>query len=107
MTYMSKRIYLCLAHMSGKEQDFIREAFETNWVAPLGPNVNGFEEDLKRFVEKMPDQVGHDVSGFQSTHRLSVSYGLSGRTERGSGDKDADPHGENCLSAPISRRQPR
>ena len=60
---MSKRIYLCLAHMSGKEQDFIQEAFETNWVAPLGPNVNGFEEDLKRFVEKMPDQVGHDVSG--------------------------------------------
>ena len=63
MTDMSKRIYLCLAHMSGKEKDFIQEAFETNWVVPLGPNVNGFEEDLKRFVEKMPDQVGQDVSG--------------------------------------------
>ena len=60
---MSKRIYLCLAHLSGKEKDFIQEAFDTNWVAPLGANVNGFEEDLKRFVEKMPDQVGHDVSG--------------------------------------------
>lgn len=44
------RIYLCLAHMSGKEQKFIQEAFDTNWVVPLGPNVNGFEEDLKRFV---------------------------------------------------------
>ncbi|MBP3270349.1 MAG: DegT/DnrJ/EryC1/StrS family aminotransferase [Bacteroidales bacterium] len=49
-----KRVYLCLAHMSGKEQDFIREAFDTNWVAPLGPNVNGFEEDLKTFVNSMP-----------------------------------------------------
>ena len=36
--------------MSGKEQDFIREAFETNWVVPLGPNVTGFEEDLQAFV---------------------------------------------------------
>ena len=47
---MNKRIYLCLAHMSGKEQTFIQEAFDTNWVVPLGPNVNGFEEDLKHFV---------------------------------------------------------
>ena len=47
---MQKRIYLCLAHMSGKEQQFIQEAFDTNWVVPLGPNVNGFEEDLKQFV---------------------------------------------------------
>lgn len=41
---------LCLAHMSGKEQDFINEAFEGNWVVPLGPNVNGFEADLEAFV---------------------------------------------------------
>ena len=47
---MNKRIYLCLAHMSGKEQQFIQEAFDTNWVVPLGPNVNGFEEDLKQFA---------------------------------------------------------
>lgn len=47
---MRNRIYLCLAHMSGKEQDFIKEAFDTNWVVPLGPNVNGFEEDLKSFI---------------------------------------------------------
>ena len=45
-----KRIYLCLAHMSGKEQQFIQEAFDTNWVVPLGPNVNGFEADLEAFV---------------------------------------------------------
>ena len=41
-----KRVYLCLAHMSGKEMDYIKEAFDTNWVVPLGPNVNGFEKDL-------------------------------------------------------------
>ena len=44
------RIYLCLAHMSGEEQKFIKEAFDTNWVVPLGPNVNGFEAELKEFV---------------------------------------------------------
>ena len=47
-----KRIYLCLAHMSDKgvEQKYIKEAFDTNWVVPLGPNVNGFEKDLEAFV---------------------------------------------------------
>ena len=49
---MNKRIYLCLAHMSeaGLEQKYIKEAFDTNWVVPLGPNVNGFEKDLEEFV---------------------------------------------------------
>lgn len=47
-----KTIYLCLAHMSeeGLEQKYVKEAFDTNWVVPLGPNVNGFEEDLNQFV---------------------------------------------------------
>lgn len=44
-----ERIYLCLAHMSGNEEKYIKEAFDTNWVVPLGPNVNGFEEELKQF----------------------------------------------------------
>lgn len=44
------RIYLCLAHMSGKEMDFIKEAFDTNWVVPMGPNVTAFEHDLENFV---------------------------------------------------------
>ena len=44
------RIYLCLAHMSGQEQKYIQEAFDTNWVVPLGPNVNAFEMDLAAFV---------------------------------------------------------
>ena len=45
-----ERILLCLAHMSGREMDFIKEAFADNWVVPLGPNVNGFEKDLEAFV---------------------------------------------------------
>ena len=49
-----KRIYLCLAHMSedGAEQRYVKEAFDTNWVVPLGPNVNGFEKDLEEFVNQ-------------------------------------------------------
>ena len=51
-----KRIYLCLAHMSedGAEQRYVKEAFDTNWVVPLGPNVNGFEADLEKFVNTNP-----------------------------------------------------
>lgn len=52
--YMSRnKIYLCLAHMSeaGLEQKYIQEAFDTNWVVPLGPNVNGFETDLEAFLD--------------------------------------------------------
>lgn len=49
---MNKRIWLSLAHMGGREQDFIKEAFDTNWVVPLGPNVNGFEHDLEQLLGK-------------------------------------------------------
>ena len=51
-----KRIYLCLAHMSedGAEQRYVKEAFDTNWVVPLGPNVNGFEKDLEEFIAPEP-----------------------------------------------------
>lgn len=47
-----KKINLCLAHMSeeGQELKFVKEAFDTNWVVPLGPNVNAFEKDLEKFV---------------------------------------------------------
>ena len=59
-----KRIYLCLAHMSeeGAEQKYVKEAFDTNWVVPLGPNVNGFEKDLEEFVTSTDDTLGTDPS---------------------------------------------
>ena len=52
------RIYLCLAHMSedGIEQKYVKEAFDSNWVVPMGPNVNGFEKDLEAFVNQHDDK---------------------------------------------------
>lgn len=48
----NNRIWLSLAHMSGNEQKYIQEAFDTNWVVPLGPNVDGFEKDLQQYLEQ-------------------------------------------------------
>ena len=48
---MKSKIWLSLAHMSGREQEFIQEAFDTNWVVPLGPNVNAFEHALQDFLK--------------------------------------------------------
>ena len=45
-----QRVLLCLCHMSGREMDFINQAFADNWVVPLGPNVTGFENDLQAFL---------------------------------------------------------
>ena len=73
-----KRIYLCLAHMSeeGIEQKYIKEAFDTNWVVPLGPNVNGFEEDLTRFLacKETNDNLNDDVNP-----NLNANRTLKGR----------------------------
>ena len=57
MTEERKTIYLCLAHMSedGMEQKYVKEAFDTNWVVPMGPNVNAFEQDLSNFVNGNAD----------------------------------------------------
>lgn len=74
---MNKRIYLCLAHMSGQEQKYIKEAFDTNWVVPLGPNVNGFEEDLKQFVESGPDGDIMDWAKTQGKEVVALSAGTA------------------------------
>src|SRR6185312_12436386 len=47
---MKSKIYLSSPNMGGKEFEFVKEAFDTNWIAPLGPHVNGFEEDLQRYT---------------------------------------------------------
>lgn len=49
---MKSRIWLSLAHMGGREQEFIREAFDTNWVVPLGPNVDAFEKALAAYLRE-------------------------------------------------------
>lgn len=57
MSEERKTIYLCLAHMSDKgiEQKYVKEAFDTNWVVPMGPNVNAFEQDLANFSNSKTD----------------------------------------------------
>mgnify|MGYP003288394604 CR=1 FL=1 len=72
---MQKRIYLCLAHMSGNEQKFIQEAFDTNWVVPLGPNVNGFEQDLKDFVGENKEIVALSA-GTAAVHLALLACGV-------------------------------
>ena len=72
-----KRIYLCLAHMSeaGLEQKYIKEAFDTNWVVPLGPNVNGFEKDLEVFVGQ-DKRVVALASGTSAVHLSLIACGV-------------------------------
>jgi dTDP-4-amino-4,6-dideoxygalactose transaminase len=48
---MNPKIWLSSPHMGGTEEQYVKEAFETNWIAPLGPNVNGFEQDLELFLD--------------------------------------------------------
>lgn len=72
---MRNRIYLCLAHMSGEEQKFIKEAFDTNWVVPLGPNVNGFEDDLKQFVGENKEIVALSA-GTAAVHLALLACGV-------------------------------
>lgn len=72
---MQKRIYLCLAHMSGNEQKFIQEAFDTNWVVPLGPNVNGFEQDLKEFTKQDIEVVALSA-GTAAVHLALLACGV-------------------------------
>ena len=85
-----KRIYLCLAHMSeaGLEQKYIKEAFDTNWVVPLGPNVNGFEKDLEDFVnenqnenEKLPKRVVALSAGTAAVHLALINCGVKAGDE--------------------------
>lgn len=72
-----KPIYLCLAHMSeeGTEQKYIKEAFDTNWVVPLGPNVNGFEADLEEFVGQEKKVVVLS-SGTSAVHLALLACGV-------------------------------
>ena len=77
-----KRIYLCLAHMSedGMEQKYVKEAFDTNWVVPLGPNVNGFEKDLEVFVGEEKRVVALSA-GTAAVHLGLLAAGVKGGDE--------------------------
>ncbi len=75
-----KRIYLCLAHMSGNEMKYIQEAFDTNWVVPLGPNVNGFEADLKAFAGGNKEVVALSA-GTAAVHLALLACGVGPEDE--------------------------
>ena len=87
MSKERKMIYLCLAHMSDKglEQKYIKEAFDTNWVVPLGPNVNAFEEDLKFFVGKDQQGLEKEVvalsAGTAAVHLALIACGVKAGDE--------------------------
>lgn len=73
------KIWLCLAHMGGQEQKYIQEAFDTNWVVPLGPNVDGFEHDLEEWFGKNADHSIHVValaSGTSAIHLGLIMLGV-------------------------------
>ena len=83
MSYIpEKTIYLCLAHMSedGIEQKYVKEAFDTNWVVPLGPNVNAFEEDLKNFVGGKNEVVALSA-GTAAVHLALIGCGVQAGDE--------------------------
>lgn len=73
---MNKRIWLSLAQMGGEEQRFIKEAFDTNWVVPLGPNVNGFEQDLKHYHALDKQEVVALSAGTAALHLGLIMLGV-------------------------------
>lgn len=76
-TYMQNdKIWLSSPHMGGKERYYVQEAFDTNWVAPLGPNVTGFESDLQRYLEE-DVHVGALSSGTAALHLGLILLGVA------------------------------
>ena len=79
-----KMIYLCLAHMSDDkmEEKYVQEAFDTNWVVPMGPNVNAFENDLEAFVNKVAGDNPSDrrvvclAAGTAAVHLALIACGV-------------------------------
>lgn len=69
------KIWLSSPHMGGAEQKYVKEAFDTNWIAPLGPNVNGFEKDLEDYIGEN-SYVSCLVSGTSAIHLSLILAGV-------------------------------
>lgn len=74
------KIWLSSPHMGGKEQEFVKEAFDNNWIAPLGPNVNGFEKDLEGYLGQ-DAKVGALSSGTAALHLGLIILGVKAGDE--------------------------
>lgn len=73
---MESKIWLSSPHMGGQELTYINQAFQENWIAPLGPNVTGFEGDLQNFL-KTNKKVGALSSGTSALHLALILAGVS------------------------------
>lgn len=73
---MNSKIWLSPPHMSGNEQKYVQEAFDTNWIAPLGPNVNEFENSLQHYLSENK-QVAALSSGTSAIHLALIMLGVS------------------------------
>lgn len=80
LSIMQERIWLSLAQMGGGEQKYIQEAFDTNWVVPLGPNVNGFENDIAKFLGEDSHVVALSA-GTAAIHLGLVQLGIEAGDE--------------------------
>jgi len=76
---MKNKIWLSSPHMSGNEQKYVQEAFDTNWIAPLGPNVDGFEKDLGNYVHV--SHVAALSSGTAAIHLALIMLGVGANDE--------------------------
>ena len=76
----NSKIWLSSPHMGGNEQKYVQEAFDTNWVAPLGPNVNNFEKDLESYLKK-DVHVGALSSGTSALHLGLILLGVTAGDE--------------------------
>ena len=72
---MNSKIWLSSPHMGGTEMKYVQEAFDTNWVAPLGPNVNGFEQDLESYINNN-SKVACLSSGTAALHLALILVGV-------------------------------
>lgn len=77
---MNSKIWLSSPHMGGREFEYVKEAFDTNWIAPLGPNVNGFEKDLEKYLGEAT-HVAALSSGTAALHLALVQLGVEAGDE--------------------------
>ena len=80
MKMTNSKIWLSSPHMGGTEQKYVQEAFDTNWVAPLGPNVTGFEQDLEHYI-KENKHVAALSSGTSAIHLALILLGIKAGDE--------------------------
>ena len=71
---MNNRIFLSSPHMGGAELDYINEAFDTNWISPVGPNIAGFEKDISAYAHNI--SVAALTSGTAAIHLALIILGV-------------------------------